>query len=191
MKRKDTEVIRFLIGRGEERTSINQLSRGLGMDYKNAYGIVKRLSREGLILLERFGNTINCTVNKKPHPLIFRAEYERRDDLLKNRDLRVLHERLDSLPFSFIALVFGSWARGRARKGSDIDLMAVCEKAREKEVEGVVSLLPLDIHLVTLGYDEFLGMKKSREFSVVSEAMKGNVILIGIEDYYRLIRDAG
>lgn len=29
-------------------------------------------------------------------------------------------------------------------------------------------------------------MAKSREFSVVSEAMKHNVILAGIEDYYRI-----
>lgn len=34
-------------------------------------------------------------------------------------------------------------------------------------------------------------MAKSRELTVVSEAMKKNIILIGIEDYYRVLENAG
>jgi hypothetical protein len=34
-------------------------------------------------------------------------------------------------------------------------------------------------------------MSKSREFTVVSEALRNNIILIGIEEYYRLLSNAG
>jgi hypothetical protein len=33
-------------------------------------------------------------------------------------------------------------------------------------------------------------MLKSKEFTVVSEAVKHNILLFGIEDYYRLMNNA-
>ena len=47
--------------------------------------------------------------------------------------------------------------------------------------------IEMDIHLVQFSYEDFLSMAKSNEFTVVSEAIKSNVILIGIEDFYRLV----
>ncbi|MBM4241617.1 MAG: nucleotidyltransferase, partial [Euryarchaeota archaeon] len=47
----------------------------------------------------------------------------------------------------------------------------------------------LEIHLTFFTYEEFLSMAQSREFSVVLEAIKNNIILVGIEDYYRLMEN--
>lgn len=191
MKNNTLEIIKVLIEKTGESTSIRQLSQDLRINYKNVYNIVKKLQKESLISLEKFGRAYNCILNKKVHPLIFHAEYERRKKLLKNRNLQVLHEKLKSFPFSFIALIFGSYAKGDASKDSDIDLMIICEKNRERDIESTISLLPLDIHVVTLTHEEFLSMAKTKEFSVVLEAMDNNIILIGIEDYYRLIGNVG
>lgn len=106
-----------------------------------------------------------------------------------NKDLKILKIKLNSLKFPFIALIFGSYAKGTKSKTSDIDLMIVSENGREKEFERVVNLLPLDIHLVTFNFDEFLAMAKNKDYSVVSEALKLNIILLGIEDYYRVLED--
>lgn len=186
MKDKNTEVLKALI-EAETKMNIRELSETLGMNYKNAYNIVMRLNKEGIVSLERLGQAVYCTLNKTMHPLVFQAEHERRAALLKKSDFRAIHEKLNSLGFPFIALVFGSFAKGIATKGSDIDLMAISEKNRAHEIESRLSLLPLKIHLVPLTYEEFMGMAKSKEFSVVSEAMKNNIILVGIEDYYRLV----
>ncbi len=78
-----------------------------------------------------------------------------------------------------------------AGKGSDIDLLVVCEEGRNREVEAAVSVLPLKVHLTLLTPEQFVKMAMSRELSVVSEAMKLNIILVGIEDYYRLVERAG
>jgi DNA-binding MarR family transcriptional regulator len=191
MKDKRVEVLKLLIDRGEEELNISSLSKLTGIDYKNAYNIVKRLNAEGLVRVERFGKALRCTLNRKNHPLIFEAENERRKRLLENRDMGVLSAKLDRLPFPIVALIFGSYARGQAEKGSDIDLMVICEKNRAEEVERTLSLLPLSIHLTVLTWEEFLAMAKSREFTVVSQALKYNVIITGIEDYYRLMENAG
>jgi predicted nucleotidyltransferase len=93
------------------------------------------------------------------------------------------------LKFPFIAIIFGSYAKGTKSKTSDIDLMIISESDKEKIFERIVNLLPLDIHLVAFNYDQFLSMAKNRDFSVVSEALHRNIILIGIEDYYRMLED--
>ena len=189
MKDKNTEVIKALI-ESETKMNIRELSKKLGMNYKNTYNIVMRLNKAGIVSLERLGQAVYCKLNKTTHPLIFQAEHERRAALLKKSEFRAIHEKLNSLGFPFIALVFGSFAKGKATKGSDMDLMAISEKNRAHEIESRLSLLPLKIHLISFTYEEFMGMVKSKEFSVVREAMKSNIILIGIEDYYRLVQDA-
>jgi DNA polymerase sigma len=190
MKNNKLEIVMALIER-EESPTIHKLSKETGIRYSNVYNIVKRLQNEDIISLEKIGNAYNCSINKKVHPLIFEAEFHRRKKLLQNGDFQVFHRKLSSLQFSFIALLFGSQAKGTATKDSDIDLMVISEKNREKEIERIISLLPLNIQLVFLTYEEFLGMERSKEFSVVLEAVKRNILLIGIEDYYRLMENVG
>lgn len=189
MKDKNTEALKALI-ESETKINIRELSKKLGMNYKNAYNIVMRMNKAGIVSLERLGQAAYCTLNKTTHPLIFQAEHERRSKLLKKSEFRAIYQKLNSIRFPFIALIFGSFAKGKATRGSDIDLMAISEKSRAHEIEDRLSLLPLKIHLIPFTYEEFTSMANSKEFSVVSEAMKSNIILAGIEDYYRLVQDA-
>ncbi len=187
----NTRVIMALLENEGKNISIAQLSNRIGMDYKNVHNSVKGLENKELIILERFGNAFNCILNKKVHPIIFEAEYERRKNLLEDKNILILHKKLNALNFTFIALIFGSYAKGTYSKNSDIDLMVIGEKNREKEIERIISLLPLDIHYLFFTYEEFLTMERSREFNVVLEAIKRNIILTGIEDYYRLMENVG
>jgi DNA-binding Lrp family transcriptional regulator len=185
------DIVKALIEKNGEKISINRLSEKLEIDYKNVYNIVKKLEKESLVSLEKFGNAYNCILNKKVHPLIFQAEFERRKKLLENGDLKVLHRKLADLNFPFIALIFGSYAKGKESNNSDIDLMVISEKNRENQVQRNVSLFPLNIHLVSLNFEEFSSMTKSKEFNVVTEAIMANILLIGIEDYYRMLQNVG
>ena len=98
-----------------------------------------------------------------------------------------MYSKLNKLKFPFIALLFGSRVK-KYNRHSDIDLLILGEGGME--IEQTISLMPLKIHLTNISPREFLNMAKSKEFSVVSEAIKKNIILIGIEDYYRLLEDA-
>jgi predicted nucleotidyltransferase/predicted transcriptional regulator len=190
MKDNVIQVIMALLDDGGRKTSIKQLSDDLNINYSNVHSIVKKLQKSNLVFLEKYGGTYECKLLKKVDPLIFHAEYMRSQNLLNvNKDLKILKIKLNSLKFPFIALIFGSYAKGTKSKTSDIDLMIVSENGREKEFERVVNLLPLDIHLVTFNFDEFLAMAKNKDYSVVSEALKLNIILLGIEDYYRVLED--
>lgn len=191
MKNRSVDIIIELIETPKDEINISQLSKKLMIDYKNTYNIVKRLENEGIIILKRFGNAYNCVLNNKINPLIFEAEYTRREELLKNKNFKVLFNKLNSIMVPFVALIFGSHAQKTVTQFSDIDLMLIYNKNNKESIniERTISLLPLDIHTVTFSYGEFLKMAKTKEFSVVGEAIKHNIILIGIEEYYRLIEN--
>ena len=187
---REIDILKIMIKKNTENLNIRMISKELEMDYKNTYTIIKKLEKQGVISLQRFGNTLNCTLVKKNHPLIFRAEYERRDETFKKRYLRVLYDHLNQIPSLFIALLFGSHASLKASKGSDIDLMIISDAETQRQAEKATSLLPLDIHLCAMTTKEFITSLKTTEFNVVKEAVKNNIILIGIEDYYRVIENA-
>ena len=60
------------------------------------------------------------------------------------------------------------------------------DKDFEKKVSNILSLLPLKTHFLVFTEEEFVRMKDSKKPNVVQEAIKDNVILYGIENYYKL-----
>jgi len=189
MRGKEVEVVKYLLTHKEQNTNVRIISNGLKMDYKLTYGIIGRLEKAGIISVEKFGHSNNIKLINKISPIIFEAEYQRRLELFKNKDFLVIHNHLSELKLPFIALLFGSYAKGKQDKHSDIDILVV--GGEEKEIGSALSILPDRIHLTHITYKDFLSMAKSKEFTVVSEAIKNNVILVGIEEYYRLLENAG
>lgn len=184
----EIKILKLLIGNKEEKYTIKRIAEALKINYRIAYEKAMKLQKDGLIRITKTGNSNICEFANKFDSVVFDAEYERKKDLFLNKDFLMVHNRLAELKFPFIALLFGSYARGTADKRSDIDILAV--GGDEKEIKAALSLLPRKIHLIGVTYEEFIQMAKSREFTVVSEAIKNNIILIGIEEYYRLIKNA-
>ena len=188
MANETIEILKLLISSKEEAFSIRKISQLRGINYKSAYIALKFLAKEKIVDLKKMGNTIICTFNNNFNDLVFRAEFLRREDLFNNKDFLIIHNRLSELKFPFIALLFGSYAKGTAKKHSDIDILTI--GGNEEEIEKVTSLLPDKIHLTSVSYESFIRMVKSKDMSVVSEALKKNIPLIGIEEYYRLLNNA-
>ncbi len=185
----DIKILKLLIENSEAKFSIKKIADSLKINYRIAYERTAMLEKEGLLSITRIGNSKICEFTQKFNSKTHKAEYLRRDALLKNKDFLVLHNRLAELKFPFIALLFGSHAKATANKYSDIDLLTI--GGDEKEIRATISLLPDKIHLTTISYNDFIDMAKSKGFSVVSEAVKNNIILLGIEEYYRLLSNAG
>ena len=179
-------ILRLLIENKEKRYSIREISKLRRINYKTAYQSIMKLEKEEVIKLERLGNTTNCSFDNAFSPLVFHVEYLRRDLLLKKNDFKVIYSYLNEHISPFIALIFGSYAKNKASKHSDIDMIVISEK---DILSDTISLIPKKIHLVTITPKEFIEMAKSKEFNVVNEAIKNNIILIGIEEYYRLMQN--
>lgn len=193
MRNKDSIIIRLLIEKKNEELNILKISKGLKMDYKNVYSIVKRLEKETLVKLESFGPSMRVKLAPQVHPLIFEAEYKRRQDFLKDKNMAVmLNDFKNALKSKcYVLLVFGSYAKGIQTKNSDIDLMFIVpdgkENSFEKEASKAARSLPLPIHYLVFSERQFLEMANTKEPNVGQEALKNNIILYGIEAYYEMV----
>jgi predicted nucleotidyltransferase len=185
----DVKILKLLLDKRDEKFTINKIAKILKINYRIAYERVGVLEKEHLLGITRIGNSKICEFTYEFNGKVYEAEFYRREDLFRrNKDFLVIYKRLAELNFVFIALVFGSYARGAENKHSDIDILAI--GGNEKEIHATISLLPDKIHLTAVSPEDFVHMAKSKEFTVVSEAIKNNIILIGKEEYYRLLKNA-
>ena len=183
------EILKVLIENKEEDYSIRKIALLRRVNYKSAYNALKALENQGIAELKSVGNTTLCSFNNNFNDVVFKAEYSRRENLFRKREFLVMHDSLTKLEFPFVILLFGSHVKGTATKQSDIDLLLICDEEHFKKVQDAINIFPKEIHLTPITYASFIRMAKSKEFSVVSEALKKNIILIGIEEYYRLLKN--
>ena len=187
------KILMLLLSNKPEEFTIRAISKSISVDYKTVYIVVKELITDGILNAKKVGQTVLCSIDRKAfNPDIFRAESLRKERLLRKKDFSIMCDYLDDVkkPF-FTLLLFGSYASGNAKKGSDIDLMIITDDEKVKrEVKDKISLTPLNIHLVDFNSGEFISMLKTTEFNVGKEASDNNILLFGIEDYYRILQNA-
>ena len=187
------KILKFLLSNKNKEFTIRSISKNISVDYKTVYLITKELIKAGIINSKTMGQAVLCSINQNNfNSDVFRAELIRREESFKNKNLLVLHNYFKDIeePF-FVLLLFGSYASGKQRKGSDIDLVLITDDENiKKQVKSRLSLIPLKVHLIDFNSKEFLSMLKTTEFNVGKEIFNNNIILFGIEDYYRIIKNA-
>ena len=193
MRSKDSSIIKFLIENKNEELNILKISKSLKMDYKNVYSIIKRLEKASLVKIETFGQSSRVKLNAIVHPLIFEAEFERRKEILRDKNITVMLSSFKRAIKSrlYVLLLFGSYAKKTQTKSSDIDLMFICadglEDAFEKDINRAARSMPLPLHPLVFSESQFIEMTNAKEPNVGQEALKNNVILYGIEQYYGMM----
>ncbi len=188
MDNEKLNILQLLIENQEQQYSIRQIALQRKINYKSAYQAVHKLLKEGIVDLSKYGNIHLCTFKQHFNPMVFAVEDHRRQVLLKNKDFKVMYNRLKAINQQFVLLLFGSYAKKTQTKHSDMDLLLISNQP--EAIKTQVQLLPLPIHLTIISYADFQTMLKSKEFTVVSEAVKKNILLFGVEDYYRMIENA-
>ncbi len=185
----ENKIIKLFIEDKKPKT-IREISKQIKADYRITYIATQRLLNKRILLSESIGKSTVCELNVFYYGIeICEAEGERREALLKNRNVRQIYKEIMAKAKSsfFIFLVFGSYAKGKPARYSDIDIMFISnEKDFEEKISNILSLLPIKTHSLVFTEKEFLRMKDSKKSSVVQEAIENNIILYGIENYYRL-----
>lgn len=193
MRSKESTIVKFLIEHKNEELNILKISKAMKMDYKNIYSIIKRLEKTALVKIETFGQSSRVKLSELVHPIVFEAEFERRKEILKNKNLAVMLNSFKRAIKSklYILLLFGSYAKKTQTKNSDIDLMFICPNGLqdifEKDINRVSRSMPLPLHPLVFSESQFSEMINAKESNVGQEALKNNVILYGMEPYYEMI----
>ena len=184
----EKKILKYFIETKTEKT-IRELSKEIKSDYKITHTAIKRLIEKNIISSKKVGKSILCGLNNNYNIQIYEVENQRKDELLKNKNLNQLYlEVMNKINSNFfIFLVFGSYANKRQTNKSDIDLIFISnEKNFEKRIGNILELLPIKTHFFVFSEEEFIRMKDSKELNVVKEVINNNIILHGTENYYKL-----
>ena len=185
----EKKIIKLFLEEKNSKT-IREIAKKIKSDYKITHTAIQRLLDKNIFLSRIVGKSVLCELNTSFYGVeIYEAENERKENLLKNKNLKQLFKEIMSkLKFScFIFLIFGSYAKGKPTKSSDIDILFISnEKDFEETTSNVLSLLPVKTHHLVFTEEDFIRMKDSKKANVIKEAIKNNIILYGIENYHRL-----
>lgn len=185
--KNDIKILQLFLDNKQSEFTINQISKILKLNYRIAHEQTKKLEQEGLIQTKKVGQSLLCSLTGLFNEKIYLAEYMRRNEILKNNDLKLIRKRFGKAKQTYILLLIGSYTKGTKTKHSDIDLLAITPQP--EELNEIRDLIPRNIHLTTTSYALFSEMILSKELSIGNETLDNNHILIGIEEYYRLIEN--
>jgi len=185
----ENKIIKLFIKEKKAET-IREISKKIKADYRITHTAVQRLLDKNILLSDSVGKSTLCRLNNDYYGIeIYGAENQKKEILLKNKSIKQLYKEVISKMKTgfFIFLVFGSFAKGELTKTSDVDVMFISnEKGFEEKISDIISLLPIKIHALVFTEEEFIRMKDSKNLNVIKEVIENNVILYGIENYYRL-----
>ena len=183
------KVLKLFVDNKDKTFSINKVAEALKMNYRIAHEEVTKLESEKLLKTIKHGNAKICEFNYKFSSKIVEIEQVRVQELFKNKNIKLIHKRISEVKSPFYSLViFGSCANNKNKKGSDIDLCLITDNQQiNKEVNSILSITQLNIHLQEFTSEQFIHMLRNKEPNVGNEIAKNNIILYGIEAFYEMV----
>ena len=178
-------ILRHLVENNHSILSIREISKLIKKDYKNTSEAIKTLPS---ISIKKAAGANQVSFNFQFSEILFQIEFSRRQEILSDKNLRIIMNDISKINSLFIMLLFGSRAKKTQHKKSDYDLLLITDTPTK--IEETLSLYPVELHVHTISLQEFKRMALSKELTVVSEAIKNNIILWGIEEYYRILNNA-
>lgn len=182
----EIKILKKLLENKNKEFTIREISNLINSDYKIVYLATKKLTEKKLLAKKTLGGS--TIINLKPvfSKDTFLAELERREEILKNKNILILLDLIkkEIKSVNYFFLLFGSYSKKSQNKKSDIDLLFVSDNLKEKDLEAIFSLVPFKVDFHLFSEKEFLKMKNSSEMNLIKEAIENNVILYGIEQYY-------
>lgn len=183
------KVLKLFVDNKDKSFTIKKVAEALNVNYKIVYEEIIKLEQENLIRITKFGNAKVCMFNYKYHSKIVEIEELRKKELCKNKDIKLIYNRIKEMKSPFYCLIlFGSYANKTNQKGSDIDLCLITDDEKiNRDVQSILSITMINIHLQDFISEHFSAMLKSKEFNIGNEIVKKNVILHGIESFYEMV----
>lgn len=185
-----------LLARNLEKSfTINKIAKSLDEYYSLVHRTVQQLSRDGVLKKDRVGNSHICSLNlenEKALTLVKLSEIERREEFnSKNRELKLILEdfvkSLEPQHGRIVTIVlFGSYAKGTATKGSDLDiLLVVSEKIGiDKITREIYSKYGKEIMPMVMTRTDF---KSQKDKPVIKEIIENHYVLYGVENFVNMV----
>src|SRR3989344_4793065 len=165
-------ILNYLGKHPQQGFTLHELSKETGIPYATFHRAVGGM--EGLITLKRVGKAKVITANNE-NPvlkswLIISSEEEKKGFLKKQPLLNKIASKLSTTD---IVVLFGSYAKGKQREDSDIDLLIINKR----------------INPMFITKEEFRRMLQDKEENVGKQVLKDHIILKNPEGFWECVLD--
>jgi predicted nucleotidyltransferase len=189
----------------DEGLTILEVSKKLKIGYRPAYNHIKTMSEEGMIKVEKVGKAKLCHMDLKneiTRHVLAEVDMLRRQELFtKNVKLRNVLEGLTSkLTERFASeihsiVLFGSHAKDKAAKESDVDLLFMVSDMKDKKLRAAIEREcasfqyshNIRVNPVITDIKEFRNMLQARETNVGKETRMYGIPIYGFEQFWRQV----
>lgn len=188
------KVVDFLARNMDKKLTINGVSKSTGEHYSFVHRTINKLAKDGVIKKEKAGKAYLCSLNfenEKTLILLQLSEIEKRNELYeKNGELRIILEDFvrSAEKQSGVAsiVLFGSYSKGAASRGSDIDILLVSSKnfRAEKITKEMYAKYGKEINTIVMAQKDF---RKQKDSALVKEIINNHHVLYGAEKFVGLL----
>ena len=158
-----------------------EISRAVGTSPQNALTILNELVKDKIILFTKEGRNKKYVLNRKSflaRQMIQIVETYKASLLLKESEFSLIMKSL--IPFAETIIVFGSFAKGRQKESSDLDLIII--GGSKKNINQVKNTFPREINLefsTWKGFAESLRKKNALAIEIRKDHLiYGNVFKV-------------
>ena len=172
--------------------TIREVSRLISKDLKIVHSSIKQLLEKKYLLKDKeiFLNYKSNIAELAFIERIRAAAFLAKNDLLNTYVSNFIKKSKTKF---FTLMVFGSYASGKQKKDSDIDLIAITPdigEGFERSLKSSFSARNLKLHLTCIDQAGFLEMLRKRdELNVVNESLNNHILLYGAEQYYAMLEE--
>jgi len=188
------QILAYLLSHPEEQNTIRGIAKKLKKSYTLVYNNLSELEKDNIIIKNDVPPAKIIKLNEYTNKEIFvDIELKRKNIFLKKHPwIKVMLEDIlksTKNPF-FILLIFGSYAKSKESKDSDLDLLIIVKNKNDiKDIENSINNAYTKVKkgLNFIDINDFKEMiKNTEELNIGNEAKKHHIILHGVEIYYQL-----
>ncbi len=154
---------------------------------------LKDFKNNNLILSKKIGSTYVHKLNLENKSTLIYLDLINENHSLHVPILENIETSLKTVTPFFILIVFGSYAKKKNRKSSDLDVAILINDAfQKKDIEIIMEtikrreLQKIDSHIITL--NEFKEMLKADYENLAKQIYKNNVVYYGYQTYVELLK---
>jgi len=192
LTKTDIAVLGLFASRMLERLTVREAARLIKKDLKIVHTSIKKLAKEGFLIKEK-PSGIRLDYRKNISEIAYVESVRKAAFFKKHPLIGIYAEKLiaESKTKLMLLLIFGSYASGKNKANSDIDLLAVVPEYNGdvgQQMVSALSLSPKKFHASIISEESFREMLKKRdEMNVVNETLNNHILLYGSEQYYALL----
>ncbi len=172
---KKIDIIGLYIDDYHKILSGREIARKLAINHQTALNSLNLLVKEKIIKFEAKGRNKQYSLNTgnlKTKIMLETAENKNALQLLENSKIRVIMPEI--LDFAETIIVFGSFASGKEKEDSDLDLV-IAGKADKNNIKMMIRKYPAEINAEFVSYEEFEETLKQKK-ALALEILKNHAI---------------